>query len=156
MPVLMAINLPTTQRCAFCDYLAGIRPCAFVRRTEFVSSFVNLRPYERGATLIVPNIHFATALELDKELFGTLYAEAAQIGRALVRAFGATGLNIFQNNGVDAGQTEPHYHVHVVPRYPGSDPRKIFRSDEVEPIDMDQQVEVARAIREALTNIERS
>ena len=93
----------------------------------------------------------ATALDVDTALFGAIYSEAAQIGRALVRAFGATGLNIFQNNGVDAGQTEPHYHVHVVPRYPGSDPHKIFRSAEEEPVGMDKQVEVAHAIREALS-----
>ena len=146
----MAINVPAMQRCAFCDYIAGTRPCAFVRRGELVSSFINLRQYERGATLIVPNSHFATAFDVNAALFGAVYSEAAQIGRALVRAFGATGLNIFQNNGIDAGQTEPHYHVHVVPRYPESDPRKIFRSMEVEPAGMDHQVDIAAAIREAL------
>ena len=147
----MAINVPQTQRCAFCDFLAGTRPCAFVIRTESVSAFINKRQYERGATLIVPNTHLATALDLDTDLLGALYGQAAQIGRALVRAFGATGLNIFQNNGVDAGQTEPHFHVHVVPRYAGGDPRKIFSSAEVEPVGMDQQMAVARAIRDALS-----
>jgi histidine triad (HIT) family protein len=146
----MAISLPTTNGCAFCDYLAGTRPCAFIRRTQLVSSFINLRQYEPGATLIVPNVHLRTALEVERELFGAIYSEAAEIGRALIRAFGATGLNIFQNNGVDAGQTEPHYHVHVVPRYPGSDPRKIFRSAEVEPVGMEKQLEVAGIIRHAL------
>jgi histidine triad (HIT) family protein len=147
----MAINVPQTKRCVFCDYLAGTQTCAFVTRTEFVSAFINKRQYERGATLLVPNIHLATALDLDTALFGAIYGQAAQIGRALVRAFGATGLNIFQNNGVDAGQTEPHFHVHVVPRYAGGDPRKIFRSSDVEPVDLDQQMDVARAIRDALS-----
>ena len=27
-------------------------------------------------------------------------------------------MNVFQNNAVAGGQTVPHYHVHVVPRYP--------------------------------------
>ena len=147
----MAINVPKTERCAFCDFLAGTRPCAFVTRTEFVSAFINKRQYERGATLIVPNIHLATALDLDAALFGAIYAQAAQIGGALVRAFGATGLNVFQNNGVDAGQTEPHFHVHVVPRYAGGDPHKIFRSADVEPVGMDEQMDVARAICDALS-----
>lgn len=147
----MAINVPTTKRCAFCDYLAGTKPCAFVTRTEFVSAFINKRQYERGATLIVPNIHLSTALDLDSGLPGAIYAQAAQVGRALVHAFGATGLNIFQNNGVDAGQTEPHFHVHVVPRYAGGDACKIFRSADVEPVGMDQQMDVARAVRDALS-----
>ena len=146
----MGISLPTTDGCAFCDYLSGAEPCAFIRRGDLVSTFVNLRQYEHGAALIVPNVHLATALDLSADLFAAVYTEAAHIGGALVRALGATGLNIFQNNGVDAGQTEPHYHVHVVPRYPGSDPRKIFRSAEVEPVDMDRQLKVAGTIREAL------
>ena len=146
----MGISIPTTDRCAFCDYLAGATACAFIRRGALVSSFINLRQYEHGASLIVPNVHLSTALDVGADLFAAIYTEAAQIGGAAVRAFGATGLNIFQNNGVDAGQTEPHYHVHVVPRYPGSDPRRIFRSAEVETVDMKRQLEIAQIIREAL------
>jgi len=146
----VGISIPATDRCAFCDYLDGARACAFIRRGALVSSFINLRQYEHGASLVVPNEHLSTALDVSADLFAAVYTEAAQIGRAVVRAFGATGLNIFQNNGVDAGQTEPHYHVHVVPRYPGGDPRKIFLSAEVEPVDMKRQLEVAQTIREAL------
>jgi histidine triad (HIT) family protein len=146
----MAITLPTTDGCAFCSFLAGARSCAFIRRTEFVSSFINIRQYERGAALIVPNVHLGSVLDAERELIGAIYNEAVEIGRAAIRAFGATGLNIFQNSGVDAGQTEPHHHVHVVPRYPGGDPRKIFRSADVEPVGIETQLEVAAAIRSAL------
>lgn len=87
--------------------LAGTRPCAFVRRTDTFASFVNLRQYERGALLVVPTRHASTFLELQPDVVGLIHAEAARLGRALVRAFGATGLNIFQNNRVDAGQHVP-------------------------------------------------
>lgn len=146
----MTVLPPVSTGCAFCEYIAGSRPCAFIRRTELVSSFVNLRQYERGAALIVPNMHFGTVLDIDGKLLGAIYNEAAAIGRALVGAFSATGLNIFQNSGIDAGQTEPHFHVHVVPRYPGSDPSKIFRSAEVEPVSMEVQLGVAASIAGAL------
>lgn len=146
----MAITPPAMDGCAFCDYLNGRRACAFIRRSELVSAFINLRQYERGAALIVPNVHFSTVLDLDASLLGAIHTEAAQVGRALVHAFGATGLNIFQNNGVDAGQTEPHFHVHVVPRYRGSDPRKIFSSSEIEPVSMSHQLKVASIIRASL------
>ena len=115
-----------------------------------MSSFVNLRQYERGASLIIPNVHRSTVLEVDDALLAATYSEAAAIGRALVQSVGATGLNIFQNNGVDAGQSEPHFHVQVVPRYPGSDPTKIFRSAEVEPVSMQQQLDIALVIQRAL------
>lgn len=79
-----------------------------------------------------------------------VHAEAALLGRALVRAFSAMGLNIFQNNGVDAGQHGAHFHKHVVPRYPGSDPTKIYLQGNFEPMPMSEQLAVAYAVRVAL------
>ena len=35
----------------------------------------------------------------------------------MVKAFGADGLNLVQNNGLAAGQTVFHYHLHLIPRY---------------------------------------
>lgn len=33
--------------------------------------------------------------------------------------FGCDGVNIVQNNGVAAGQTVFHFHIHLIPRYEG-------------------------------------
>ena len=141
------------QSCAFCEYLAGTRPCAFVRRTDAVASFVNLRQYERGALLVVPTRHASTILDLHPDIVGRVHIEAALLGRALVRAFGATGLNIFQNNGVDAGQHVTHFHTHVVPRYPGSDPTRIYLQGDFDPVPMSEQETIARSVRDALEAI---
>lgn len=136
--------------CPFCKHLAGVTPCAFIRRNAAVASFVNLRQYEKGAVLVIPVQHGATVLDLDPAIVGAVHAEAALLGRALTRALGATGLNIFQNNGVDAGQHVPHLHVHVVPRYPGSDPTLIYQQAQFEPVPMSEQLAMAHLIREAL------
>jgi histidine triad (HIT) family protein len=141
------------QHCAFCGYLAGALPCAFVRRTDAVASFVNVRQYERGALLVVPTRHATTVFDLPPDIVGMVHAEAAILGRALTHAFGATGLNIFQNNGIDAGQHVAHFHVHVVPRYPGSDPTLIYQQADFEPVSMSEQAGIADAIREALGTI---
>jgi histidine triad (HIT) family protein len=141
------------QHCAFCGYLAGTLPCAFVRRTDTVASFVNLRQYERGALLVVPTRHASTVLDLAPDIVGMVHIEAAILGRALTHAFGATGLNIFQNNGNDAGQHVAHFHVHVVPRYPGSDPTLIYQQEDFEPVPLSEQAAIADAIQEALRSI---
>ena len=36
--------------------------------------------------------------------------------RLFVRTYGPGWLNLIQNNGVIAGQSVPHFHIHVVPR----------------------------------------
>jgi diadenosine tetraphosphate (Ap4A) HIT family hydrolase len=59
-------------------------------------------------------------------------------------------MNIFQNNVAKAGQHEPHFHVHVVPRYKDSDPHKIFSQQDCEVMSMEQQRAIAGLIRAAL------
>ena len=34
----------------------------------------------------------------------------------MLKAYDPDGLNLIQNNGVVAGQSVPHFHMHVVPR----------------------------------------
>ena len=113
--------------CPFCAYLDGRTPCAFVSRERTVSAFLNRTQYERGALLVVPNTHVATVMEAPKELVSDVHVAARRLAIRLTEALGATGVNIFQNNGAPAGQTVAHYHVHVVPRYQGSDPAQRFR-----------------------------
>jgi histidine triad (HIT) family protein len=146
----VAIKLASYDSCSFCEYGAGTRACAVIRRTEHVLSFVNLRQYEKGALLVIPIRHASTVVDLSLDTLMLVHAEAALLGRALVRAFNATGLNIFQNNGIDAGQHVAHFHTHVVPRYPGSDPTKIYLQADFEPVPMAEQESVAKAVREAL------
>lgn len=38
--------------------------------------------------------------------------------------FGCDGVNIVQNNGVAAGQTVFHFHIHLIPRYEGDPCRR--------------------------------
>lgn len=146
----MPIRAPSADTCPFCDYLAGRTECAFVVRGATVSAFVNLRQYERGAMLIVPQRHAVTALDLTREELSALHIEAVRVGRAAVQAFAATGLNIFQNNGIDAGQSVPHFHMHVVPRYPGGDPIKVFQAGKTPIAPFEERVQIAAAVRNAL------
>lgn len=59
------------------------------------------------------------------------------------------GLNVFQNNGVQAGQPIPHYHVHLVPRYPRRESR-IFREEHYPHTSLEQLRERAAILRKAL------
>ena len=146
----MAITLATVTACGFCEYIAGTRDCAFVRRGALVSSLVNRTQYESGAVLVIPNRHLSTVLDLDAETLAAASLEAQAVSRALVEGFGATGINLFQNNGIDANQHYPHYHLHVVPRHPGSDPTRIYTERQFEPVALEEQRRVAERIRRAL------
>jgi histidine triad (HIT) family protein len=74
----------------------------------------------------------ASVLDLEADLVAAIYTEAQRLAKGLVQALGASGLNIFQNNGVRAGQSVAHYHVHMVPRYETSQPWRRFQESEFE------------------------
>ncbi len=68
-----------------------------------------------------------------------------RVAHGVAGAFNPAGLNVFQNNGVAGGQSIPHYHVHVVPRYAGEDPKALLESDSVL-VPYQDRVEMAEAI----------
>lgn len=45
-----------------------------------------------------------------------LYLTVQKVGRMIERVYGATSLNIAMQDGIDAGQSVPHVHTHIIPR----------------------------------------
>lgn len=146
----MSFQIPRDDVCPFCAYLSGAADCAFVARGELVSSFLNPAQFERGATLVIPNRHAESVLEVDRELLAAVYHECQRLAGGMVRAFGAVGLNVFQNNGMKAGQSVSHYHVHLVPRYESSQPGRLFKASEYPVTPLDELLPVASQLREAI------
>jgi histidine triad (HIT) family protein len=94
-------------------------------------AFLNPRQFRVGHVLVIPKRHAPSLLELDPAESALVAQHAHRIARAIVGALDPSGINVFQNNGRTAGQTIPHYHVHLVPTYPGETPR-VTASDDIE------------------------
>jgi histidine triad (HIT) family protein len=143
-------DLPAYASCSFCDDLAGTRECAIVAENEHAVAELDERQYERGAMLVIPRQHRESVLDIEHREIEGVYSLVRVVAHAASRAFGAHGMNIFQNNGAKAGQHEPHFHVHVVPRYESSDPHKIFLQQDCEVMSMEEQRVIANLIRTEL------
>jgi histidine triad (HIT) family protein len=146
----MRFDLPPYTTCSFCDDLSGARECAVVAENEHALAEIDERQYERGAMLIIPRMHRESILDIQSRELEGVYSLAREVARAAAKAFGARGVNIFQNNGAQAGQHEPHFHVHVVPRYDDNDPHRIFLQQDCEVMSMEEQRAIAELIRAAL------
>jgi len=121
-----------------------------VTSNEYAAAEIDERQYERGAMLVIPRTHRESILDIEPAEIGAVYALVREVARAATKAFGAQGMNVYQNNGSKAGQHEPHFHVHVVPRYHASDPNRRFLQRDYEVISIDEQRVVAAAIKAAL------
>ena len=109
------------NNCVFCAIIAGEIPSFKVYEDESVLAFLDINPFSKGHTLVIPKSHFEGLLDVDGETLGTLADRVKKIAAKLKAALGCDGFNILQNNGEAAGQTVKHIHFHIVPRY-GSGP----------------------------------
>jgi len=82
-------------------------------------------PVSPGHTLVIPHRHVGSLFELSAEEFAALWPVLNQARSELMSEFVPDSFNIGVNDGAAAGQTVPHLHVHLIPRYAGdaADPR---------------------------------
>ena len=146
----MRFELPPYASCSFCEDLSGTRECVIVSENEHAVAELDERQYERGAMLVIPKHHRESVLDIERPEIEGVYSLVRDVAHAATKAFGAHGMSIFQNNGAKAGQHEPHFHVHVVPRYSGSDPHRIFLQPDCEVMSMEEQRIIADLIRAEL------
>ncbi len=82
-------------------------------------------PISPGHTLIIPKRHTGSFFDLSPDEHQAITQALYQSKTQLDREFHPAGYNIGINDGPAAGQTVPHLHVHLIPRYDGDrkDPR---------------------------------
>lgn len=82
-------------------------------------------PVSPGHTLVIPRRHIGSWFDTDSAERGSLMRLVDQAKAQLDREFAPAGYNLGINDGAAAGQTVPHLHIHLIPRYEGDreDPR---------------------------------
>ena len=82
-------------------------------------------PISPGHTLIIPRRHIGSFFDLGDDERIDLLSLLDRAKSVLVQEFAPQGYNIGVNDGPAAGQTVPHLHIHLIPRYEGdrADPR---------------------------------
>ena len=107
------------NNCIFCKIANGEIPSRTVLENGKFRVILDLGPATAGHALVLPKEHFADLFEIPAD-WAKEAMETAQEAAALIKdKLQADGLNIVQNNGETAGQTVPHFHIHIIPRYKG-------------------------------------
>ncbi|TXS92189.1 HIT family protein [Parahaliea maris] len=111
--------------CPFCDIAQGRsngrilqeNPCAFLIADGF--------PITEGHSLIIPKRHVSSFFLTTEDERKSLLDLVDHAKSYLDQKFSPDSYNIGINDGPSAGQTIPHLHIHLIPRYcePGVDPR---------------------------------
>lgn len=82
-------------------------------------------PVSLGHTLVVPRRHTGSFFDLSAAERDAMLLLLDGAKRGLEALYGPEGFNIGVNDGPVAGQTIPHVHIHLIPRFTGDvpDPR---------------------------------
>jgi histidine triad (HIT) family protein len=121
------------ENCAFCKIVwhdDGFR----VFEDEHTIAFLDHRPLFPGHCLLIPKAHLETIADLPDFLLAPLFANVRMLSAAVELATHAQGTFIAANNRVS--QSEPHFHMHIVPRTKGDGlkgffwPRRKYKSPE--------------------------
>ncbi|QDP97266.1 HIT domain-containing protein [Microlunatus elymi] len=106
----------TAQDCLFCKIISGDIPSRKIDEDEHSYSFLDVAPFHRGHTLVVPKRHLDSVLG-EPSAWAEITPAIDRVSRLLVDRLDADGLNLFSSAGAVAGQEVFHLHVHLLPRY---------------------------------------
>jgi len=102
-------------RCIFCSPDANV----VILRNEYAYCRLDDYPVTPGHLLIIPFRHVSSFFAIT-EAEQTAMWDLVRLGKHyLDRFYHPEGYNIGINDGIVAGQTVMHLHIHLIPRYPG-------------------------------------
>lgn len=130
--------------CLFCRIVRGEIPSSKVYEDEHVYAFLDIAPNFYGHCLVVPKNHYKNILDIDMKEICAVFAAVQKIAPAVMKATGAEGFHVIQNNNEAAGQTVFHTHFHIVPRKTG-DGMVLWNSKAYE--NMEKMLEMAQKIQ---------
>ena len=106
------------EPCIFCDIVRGTSPASWVYQDDTVVAFMDIQPITQGHMLVVPREHAVLMTDINETAAMRTFRVARKLAAVARHTLGASGINIIVMDGEAAYQDVPHFHVHVIPRYP--------------------------------------
>ncbi len=128
----------------FTRIIDGEIPSYKVAESDSCYAFLDINPLAVGHTLVVPKKEVDYILDVEDELYKTLFVFAKKVGKAIASVIDCkrVGMIVF---GLDV----PHAHIHLIPINKASD--MSFSSPKLK-LSNEEFVEIAKAINDAFEN----
>lgn len=105
--------------CIFCKLIRGEFSPMKVYEDENTLVFMDTAKDVDGHILAVPKKHCRNILDCDEETLSSLLRTVKKVSEHLVNDCGYEGVNLLNASGESAGQSVPHFHIHIIPRKTG-------------------------------------
>ncbi len=105
----------------FARILRGELPKVALYEDDLTLAFMDIMPSIEGHALVVTKEKAEGILDLSADGAAALIRTTQKIARAVKKGLNPPGVMLIQLNGAAAGQSVPHIHFHVLPRFEGLD-----------------------------------
>lgn len=114
-----------TNNCPFCVIADSPRSNRVIFESTYFLAILDRFPVSEGHALLISKQHLGSFFSLPIEQREDVLFALEQLKNVIQEKFSPDGFNIGVNDGSVAGQTIPHLHIHLIPRYIGdmADPR---------------------------------
>ncbi len=104
------------EQCIFCHIVSGKVQSKKIYEDDKCLAILDINPANPGHILLLPKEHYAIMPQIPDDILGHMSMITKALSSACLKAFKASGTNIFIANGIVAGQKAQHFMIHIIPR----------------------------------------
>lgn len=101
--------------CIFCNILKE-NVMMKVYEDDWTVAFMDIAKDVDGHIVVIPKKHVKNILDCDEETLAKLMDAVKKVSNHLVEVCGYDGVNLLNASDESAGQSVPHFHIHIIPR----------------------------------------
>ena len=102
--------------CIFCKIASGEIQGMRVYEDVETLAFMDLAKDVDGHVLVIPKKHCKNILDCDAEALSAVMNTVKKVSLHLTEKCGYDGVNLLNASDESAGQSMPHFHIHIIPR----------------------------------------
>ncbi len=102
--------------CIFCKIVNGEVPSLRVYEDENTMVFMDIAKDVDGHMVAIYKKHIKNILDCDADTLSHLMSTVKKIANHCVDECGYEGVNLLNASDESAGQSVPHFHIHIIPR----------------------------------------
>lgn len=104
------------MNCVFCKIVNGELPSRKVYEDENTMVFMDIAKDVDGHMVAISKKHIKNILDCDEATLQQLMSTVQKVSAHCVEKCGYDGVNLLNASDESAGQSVPHFHIHIIPR----------------------------------------
>lgn len=109
----------SNETCLFCKIVRREIPAHIVYEDQETLALLDIHPRAPGHTMVISKVHGVSISAMPPEALPPLFQTVQKVAQRLMTVLAPDGMTIGINQGDVSGQTVPHLHIHLLPRFKG-------------------------------------